>query len=57
MDLTAEQQSILDNLVEPEGDESFPDNWDKEFQRSILAMLLSDRYFLLQSRGDRKSVV
>lgn len=48
--LTSEQQDILDNLGDPEVDESFPDNWDKEFQRSILAMLLADRHFLVQSR-------
>lgn len=48
--LTSEQQEILDNLGDSEIDESFPDNWDKEFQRSILAMLLVDRHFLLQSR-------
>ena len=48
--LTSEQQDILDNLGDPEIDESFPDNWDKEFQRSIIAMLLADKHFLLQSR-------
>lgn len=48
--LTSEQQIILDNLSDPEIEESFPDNWDKEFQRSILSMLLADRHFLLQSR-------
>jgi KaiC/GvpD/RAD55 family RecA-like ATPase len=48
--LTTEQQDILDGLGDSEVDESFPDNWDKEFQRSILAMLLADRHFLLQSR-------
>tara|TARA_Y100000034_G_scaffold103692_1_gene129545 strand:- start:19798 stop:21300 length:1503 start_codon:yes stop_codon:yes gene_type:complete len=50
MELTSEQQVILDNLGDPEIDESFPDNWDKDFQRSILSMLLADRHFLLQSR-------
>ena len=50
MTLTSEQQDILDNLGDSEADESFPDNWDKEFQRSILAMLLADKHFLLQSR-------
>jgi KaiC/GvpD/RAD55 family RecA-like ATPase len=48
--LTTEQQDILDNLGDSEIDESFPDNWDKEFQRSILAMLLADSHFLLMSR-------
>lgn len=48
--LTTAQQDILDNLGDSEADESFPDNWDKEFQRSILSMLLAEKHFLLQSR-------
>lgn len=27
----------------------FPDTWDRDFQREILSMFLSDRYFLIQS--------
>jgi len=48
--LTPEQQIILDNLTESEAEETFPNDWDKEFQRSILSMLLNDKNFLLQSR-------
>lgn len=49
--LTKEQQVILDNLSDSDVDDTFPENWDKDFQRSILSMLLQDKYFLLQGRN------
>jgi len=48
--LTSEQEELLDSFSDTGfNDEVFPDNWDRDFQRDILSMLLSDRYFLIQS--------
>ena len=48
-ELTAAQQELLESFSDPEFGDSFPQNWDREFQRNILSMLLLDRYFLIQS--------
>lgn len=37
------------NLTDPDGEEIVKYSWDKEFQRHIAALLISDRQFLLQS--------
>src|SRR3989304_5611988 len=50
MNLTDEQTGLLDSFSEPSFENGvFPDSWDRDFQREILSMLLSDRYFLIQS--------
>ena len=36
-------------LLDPDGDEESRYSWDEEFQRHILALLVADRQFLLQS--------
>src|SRR5574343_1040847 len=36
-------------LFDPDADDNNKYSWDKEFQRHVIALLISDRQFLLQS--------
>ena len=47
-DLMADEV-FIDDLIDPDGVEPIAYNWDEEFQRHILSVLLVDRQFLLQS--------
>ena len=47
-DLMADEV-FIDDLIDPDGAEPIAYNWDEEFQRHILSVLLVDRQFLLQS--------
>ena len=40
---------FIDDLIDPDGTEPIAYNWDEEFQRHILSVLLVDRQFLLHS--------
>jgi replicative DNA helicase len=54
-ELSPEKQAVLDSLV----DDTMVDNpryaWDENFQRRILGMLLTDKFFLIQSQSLVKS--
>jgi len=50
LELTLEEMAELGDLVDPDdggGEEKF--NWDEQFQRSILGMLVNDKDFLITS--------
>ena len=51
--LNAEEQALLETLINPQNDERF--ELDEDIQRHILGMLLTDRYFLVQSKSLVKS--
>jgi replicative DNA helicase len=48
-DLTPEELEQLRGLTDPDAEDEAAFKWDEEFQRYILAMLVSDRHFLVQS--------
>jgi len=48
-DLTEEELEQLESLTDPDAEEDSEFKWDEEFQRYILAMLVSDKHFLVQS--------
>lgn len=48
-ELTPEDKKILENLVDPNIEVANQYQWDEEFQRNIIGMLLVDRFFLIQS--------
>jgi len=41
----------MDELKDPDAEQTVKYNWDDDFQRHIIALLLADRVFLLQSMG------
>jgi len=43
------QRRVLESFSKLENTESFPDNWDRDFQREILSMLVKDNYFVIQA--------
>lgn len=47
-DLTQEERELVDGLVDADAKSDVKYKWDEEFQREILALLLADRYFLVQ---------
>lgn len=49
--LTDKDQQILSSLVNPDAEKPVRYQWDEDFQRQILSLLLHDRYFLVQSMG------
>lgn len=51
MELTPEQKKVLDELDSADLDEGSEYQWEDSFQGEILALLLTDQYFLIQSRG------
>jgi KaiC/GvpD/RAD55 family RecA-like ATPase len=48
-DLSPEELEQLASLTDPDAEEDAEFKWDEEFQRYILAMLVSDKHFLVQS--------
>jgi len=48
-DLTPEELEQLAGLTDPDSDDDAEFRWDEQFQRYILAMLVSDKHFLIQS--------
>src|ERR1019366_3895060 len=51
MNLDSKQQAILDGLVDPDLDKPYRYTWDDNFQRRLLGMLLTDKFFLIQSQS------
>lgn len=39
----------LDDMIDPDGDEDARYSWDTDFQRHVIALLMTDKIFLLQS--------
>jgi len=50
-ELNDKQQAILDTLIDPDVLKKPRYAWDDNFQRRLLGMLLTDRFFLLQSQS------
>lgn len=48
-EMTAEEREQLSKFEDPDAGTSDQFKWDEELQREILAMLLKDRHFLIQS--------
>jgi hypothetical protein len=49
--LTVDERAVLERLVDPDQQAQAKYLWDEDFQRILLGMLLSDRFFLCQSLG------
>jgi len=49
--LTPDERAVLERLVDPDQQAQAKYLWDEDFQRVLLGMLLSDRFFLCQSLG------
>ncbi len=49
--LNDKQQKILDSLIDPDVLQKPKYSWDDNFQRRLLGMLLTDRFFLVQSQS------
>jgi hypothetical protein len=49
--LNDKEKSVLDNLVNTDAVANPKFGWDANFQRRLLGMLLTDRYFLIQSQS------
>lgn len=50
-EFSPEEQAVLDSFVDPDGETVGQYEWDEELQRHILALMLTDRFFLIQSQG------
>src|SRR5215831_4044263 len=50
-ELNDKQQAILDQLIDPDLLQKPRYSWDDNFQRRLLGMLLTDRFFLIQSQS------
>lgn len=48
-ELTAAEQAIMENLTDPDVQEKAKFGWDDTFQKKLLALLLCDKFFLIQS--------
>jgi len=49
--LTPEEEAILSQQMDPDAQNAAQYQWDEEYQRLILGMLVNDRIFLVQSQG------
>lgn len=49
-ELTQEEQEVLDGLTNPDQRPEEKYDWDEEFQRGIIGLLLNDRWFATQCR-------
>ena len=49
-DLTAEELAAFESFTDPDEQSNENFRWDDEFQRYLLGMLVSDRFFAIQSR-------
>lgn len=48
---TLDEQQVLSTFTNPDAEKPVKYQWDEEFQRQILSLLLHDRFFLVQSMG------